>query len=178
MMVFIPLFVLTLGLAIQREKIWGYILLGLVIVFSGFIGYDATDVLLFRLRGKKANTETNDGFHRFVSSLPLIERESIYNAGLNHIGAGLFADENIYQCNRIIYKSHTDISKRLQDYEATHGIKDLQPIWVLTQSPRPKASDDYMAQNYTLADSIPGGEFDPIWCWKKNYEYELTQSNK
>lgn len=178
MMVFIPLFVLTSGLAIQREKIWGYILLGLVIVFSGFIGYDATDVLLFRLRGKKANTETNDGFHRFVSSLPLIERESIYNAGLNHIGAGLFADENIYQCNRIIYKGHTDISKRLQDYEATHGIKDLQPIWVLTQSSRPKASDDYMAQNYTLADSIPGGEFNPIWCWKKKYEHESLESNE
>lgn len=170
-MVFIPLFVLTSGLTIHVKKILGYILLGCIIVFSGFIGYDAADVLLFRLRGKMANTEINDGFHHFVSSLPSEERKSIYNAGLNHLGAGLFADENIYQCNRIIYKSHTDISKRLQEYEATHGIKDLQPIWVLTQGPRPETPNDYMAHNYTLADSIPGGEFDPIWCWKKNNEH-------
>lgn len=178
MMVFIPLFVLTSGLTIHGKKICGYILLGCIIVFSGFIGYDAADVLLFRLRGKKANTEINDGFHHFVSSIPLKERKSIYNAGLNHLGAGLFAAENIYQCNRIIYKGHTDISKRLQDYEATHGIKDLRPIWVLTQSPRPKATDEFMQTNYTLADSIPGGEFNPIWCWKKNGEYELLKSNK
>lgn len=167
MMIFIPLFVLTIGLLFQMRSLFGNLLLLLTIVFYGFIGYDAADVLFFRLLGKKANTEINDGFHRYVSSLPANERKSIHNAGLNHMGAGLFADEGIYQRNRIIYKSHTDISKRLQDYEATHGIKDLQPIWVLTQSPRPKASDDYMAQNYTLADSIPGGEFDPIWCWKK-----------
>lgn len=171
MMVFIPLFVLTSGLIIHGNKICGYILLGCIIVFSGFIGYDAADVLLFRLRGKKANTEINDGFHRFVSSIPFKERKSIYNAGLNHLGAGLFAAENIYQCNRIIYKGHTDISKRLQDYEATHGIKDLRPIWVLTQSPRPKATDEFMQTNYTLTDSIPGGEFNPIWCWKKNNEH-------
>lgn len=168
MMVFIPLFVLTSGLTIQGIKIWGYILFGLVVAFSGFIGYDAADVLIFRLRGKKANTETNDGFHQFVSSLPLLERKSIYNAGLNHIGAGLFADENLYQCNRIIYKGHTDISKHLKEYESTHGIKDLQPIWILTQSPSPEALDDYMAHNYTPVNSIPGGEFAPIWCWKKS----------
>ena len=171
MMVFIPLFVLTSGLTIHGKKILGYILLGCIIVFSGFIGYDAADVLLFRLRGKKANTEINDGFHRFISSLSSNERKSIYNAGLNHMGAGLFADENIYQCNRIIYKGHTTISKRLQEYEATHGIKELQPTWILTQSPRPEEADEYMITHYTLADSIPGGEFDPIWCWKKNNEH-------
>ena len=166
-MVFIPLFVITAGISFQGINILDIILLASVIVFSGFIGYDAADVLLFRLRGKTAKTEINDGFHRFVSTLPSNEHRSIYNAGLNHMGAGLFADENIYQCNRIIYKSHTDISKRLQDYETTHGIKEIRPIWILTQSPRPEASDDYMAHNYTLADSIPGGEFDPIWCWKR-----------
>lgn len=178
MMVFIPLFVITTGMIIQGNTIIVFIMLGFLIVFSGHIGYDAADTLLFRLRGKSAETELNDGFHRFISSLSSNEHKSIYNAGLNHIGAGLFADENIYQSNRIIYKGHTDISKRLQDYEATHGIKELQPIWVLTQSSRPEALDDYMAQNYTLADSIPGGEFNPIWCWKKKNELEPLESNE
>lgn len=176
MMVFIPLFVLTIGMSIQSGNVYGYILLGLAVVSSAFIGYDAADILLFRLRGKKANTEINDGFHRFVSSLPSNERKSIYNAGLNHLGAGLFADENIYQCNRIIYGSHFEISNHLREYEVTHGIKDLQPTWVLTQSPRPEATDEYMQTHYTLADSIPGGEFDHIWCWKKNNEYKSLES--
>lgn len=178
MMVFIPLYIFTIGVLIQKKNLFGTLLLGLVIVYSAYIGYDATDILLFRLRGKKANTEINDGFHRFASSLPSEERKSIYNAGLNHIGAGLFADENIYQCNRIIYKGHTDISTHLQKYEATHGIKDLQPIWILTQGSRPETKDEYMATYYTLADSIPGGEFDPIWCWKKNNEQKLIESNE
>ena len=52
-------------------------------------------------------------------------------------------------------------------YETTHGIDALQPVWILTQTPSPEATDDYMATHYTLADSIPGGEFDPIWCWKR-----------
>lgn len=171
MMVFIPLFVITTGIAIQGNNIIVFIMLGFLIVFSGHIGYDAADALLFRLRGKSAETELNDGFHRFVSSLSSDECKSIYNAGLNHLGAGLFADENIYQCNRIIYKGHTDISTHLQEYETKHSIKDMQPIWILTQSPRPEAIDDYMQTNYALTDSIPGGEFDPIWCWKKNNEH-------
>lgn len=171
MILFIPLFIITMGLSFEISTKPAYIFYFITIIQVAILGYDAVDHLLFRLRGKKANTEINDGFHRFISSLPSNERKSIYNAGLNHIGAGLFADENIYQSNRIIYKGHTDISKRLQDYEATHGIKELQPIWVLTQSSRPKVSDEYMAHHYTLADSIPGGEFDPIWCWKKNNEH-------
>ncbi len=171
MILFIPLFIITMGGAFEISNKSAYIFFFISIIQVAILGYDAVDHLLFRIRGKKANTEINDEFHRFVSSLPSEERKSIYNAGLNHMGAGLFADENIYQCNRIIYKSHTDISKHLQDYEATHGIKDLHPIWVLTQSPRPKATDKFMQTNYTLADSIPGGEFDPIWCWKKNNEH-------
>ena len=178
MMIFIPLYIVTLGVLIQKKNLFGTLLLGLVIVYSAYIGYDATDVLLFRLRGKTANTEINDGFHRFVSSLPSSERKSIFNDGLNYIGAGLFADENIYQCNRIIYKGHTDISTHLQEYEASHGIKDLQPTWVLIQGPRPEAKDEYMATYYTLADSIPGGENDPIWCWKKNNEHVFLESTK
>ena len=178
MILFIPLFIITMGLSFETSIKPAFLFYCISIIQVAILGYDAMDHLLFRLRGKTANTEINDGFHSFVSSLPSDERKSIYNAGLNHLGAGLFADENIYQCNRIIYKGHTDISKRLQDYEATHGIKDLKPIWVLTQSPRPEASDDYLAQNYTLADSIPGGEFNPIWCWKKNNELEPLESNE
>ena len=84
------------------------------------------------------------------------------------MGSGLFADENIYQCNRIIYGGHVAISPRLQEYQKNHGIKELQPAWVLTQGPKPIASDEYMQTHYSLTDSIPGGEFAPIWCWKKN----------
>ncbi len=168
-MIFIPLFVITSALSITEKNIFGNIALAGAIFFSCFISYDAADLLLFRLRGKTANTEINDGFHRFVSNLPQEEQKSIYNAGLNHIGAGLFADENIYQCNRIIYGGHVAISPRLQEYEKTHGIKELHPVWVLTQGPRPEPADEYLDANYTLADSIPGGEFDPIWCWKKTF---------
>ena len=168
MIIFIPLFIATTCLLYNCSKLWMLVVLVVVFVPTCFLSYEAADLLLFRLRGKNANTEINDGFHRFVSSLPSNERKSIYNAGLNHLGAGLFADENIYQCNRIIYKGHTNISPRLQLYGQTHGIKDLQPVWVLTQSPRPKATDKYMQTNYTLTDSILGGEFAPIWCWKRN----------
>lgn len=167
-MIFIPLFVLASVLSIQGKSIGGLIILGLAILYSCFIGYEAADHLLFRLRGKTANTEINDGFHRFIESIPENERKSIYNAGLNHLGAGLFADENIYQCNRIIYGGHVAISPRLQEYQKNHGIKELQPAWVLTQGPKPIASDEDMQTHYSLTDSISGGEFDPIWCWKKN----------
>ncbi len=168
MIIFTPLLVLAIGLITLTEIKWAYFILGIVIIHSIYLGYDEADHLLFRLRGKKANTELNDGFHRFVSSIPPDERKIIYNAGLNHMGAGLFADENIYQCNRIIYGGHSELSPHLRKYEATHGIKDVQPVWVLTQGPRPEANDEYLATHYTLADSIPGGEFDPIWCWKRN----------
>lgn len=166
-MIFIPLFALTSALLLKGKNILGKIALTVAIVYSCFIGYEAIDLLLFRLRGKQANTELNDGFHRFIESIPENERKSIYNAGLNHIGAGLFADENIYQCNRIIYGGHVAISPRLKDYQKTHGIKELQPAWALTQGPKPIANDEYMKTHYTLTDSIPGGEFAPIWCWKK-----------
>lgn len=167
-MIFIPLFVLASVLSIKGKSTGGLIILGLAILYSCFIGYEAVDHLLFRLRGKTANTEINDGFHHFIESIPENERKSIYNAGLNHLGAGLFADENIYQCNRIIYGGHVKISPRLQEYQKTHGIKELQPIWILAQGSKPIASGEYMQTHYTLTDSIPGGEFDPIWCWKKN----------
>lgn len=167
-MIFIPLFVLASVLSIKDKSTGGLIILGLAILYSCFIGYEAADHLLFRLRGKTANTEINDGFHRFIESIPENERKSIYNAGLNHLGAGLFADENTYQCNHIIYGGHVSISPRLQEYQKNHGIKELHPAWVLTQGTKPIASDEYMQTHYSLTDSIPGGEFDPIWCWKKN----------
>lgn len=167
MTIFIPLFVLSISLVFHTSINWTYIIVGLAIVFSLYLGYDAVDHLIFRLKGKKADTELNDGFHRFISSIPAEEQRSIYNAGISHMGAGLFADENIYQCNRIIYMGHLDISSHLRKYIETHGIKDLQPIWVLTQSPRPEIKDEYLRTNYTLSDSIPGGQFDPIFCWKK-----------
>lgn len=168
LIIFIPILILSIGLIVYTRTYWTYIIMGVVIIHSFYLGYDAVDHLLYCLKGKQANTELNDGFHRFISSISIAERKSIYNAGLNHMGAGLFADEQLYQCNRIIYKSHSEISSHLREFEATHGIKDLRPIWVLTQSPRPEATDEYLIANYTLADSIPGGEFDPIWCWKKN----------
>jgi hypothetical protein len=173
MILFIPLFIITMGLSLVISIKPAYIFYFISITQVAILGYDAADHLLFRLRGKKANTEINDGFHRFISSLPSNENKSIYNAGLNHMGAGLFADENTYQCNRIIYKSHSDISTHLQEYEAKHSIKDMQPIWILTQSPRPEATDDYMQTNYTIVDSIPGGEFDPIGCWKRKTSTNL-----
>lgn len=167
MMIFIPLFIVTAGLLLYYSKKWSIIVLIICSIPTFCHSHDTVDHLLFRLRGKTANTLLNDGFHLFIESLPLEERKSIYNAGLNHMGAGLFADENIYQCNRIIYGGHVNISPRLQEYQNTHGIKELQPAWVLTQGPKPVANDEYMQSHYTLADSIPGGEFDPIWCWKK-----------
>ena len=139
-----------------------------MLVYFFHRGYDAFDHLAFRLLGKQANTEINDGFHKFISSIPIDERNSIYNDDLECIGSGLFAKENTYQCNKIIYSTHIDHSDYLKKYEESHGIKDLNPIWVLTQSPRPETTDEYLIANYTLADSIPGGEFDPIWCWRKN----------
>ncbi|MCR4828071.1 MAG: hypothetical protein K5864_01255 [Bacteroidales bacterium] len=168
MIIFIPLFLITISLIVNGGKIISYILLGTIVVHSAYLGYDAADHLLFRLKGIKASTELNDGFHRFVVSLPDDEKKSIYNAGLNNMGAGLFADELLFQCNRFLSNEHLRKSSYLREYEETHGIKSLCPIWVLTQSPRPEATDEYMQVHYTLADSILGGEFDPIWCWKKN----------
>lgn len=168
MMIFIPLFITTICFLYKCSKTSTFVAIATIAIPTCYLGYEAADHLLFRLRGKTANTEINDGFHRFIESIPENERKTIYNAGLNHLGAGLFADENIYQCNRIIYGGHVAISPRLQEYQNTHGIKELQPSWVLTQGPKPIASDEYMQTHYTLTDSIPGGEFDPIWCWKKN----------
>ena len=167
MMIFIPLFIISIGLIIHTTTRSAYFIWGLIIIYSLNVGYDAVDHLAFRLIGKKADTVINDGFHRFIESIPPEERNSIYNAGLNCMGAGMFVDENIHQCNRFIY-NHFDISDHLREYAETHGIKDLQPIWVLTQGLRPEATDEYLANHYTLADSIPGGQFDPIWCWKRN----------
>ncbi len=167
MMIFIPLFIISIGYIIHTTTRTAYFIWGLIVIYSLRIGYDAIDHLAFRLMGKKADTVINDGFHRFVESITPEERNSIYNAGLNCMGAGMFVDENIHQCNRFIY-NHFDISDHLREYAETHGIKDMQPIWVLTQSPRPKTNDEHLATNYILADSIPGGQFDPIWCWKRN----------
>ena len=166
--VFVPLFVLTTAQIIQTKANVSFVVWVAMVVYLIHIGYDAIDHLAFRLLGKQANTELNDGFHRFVTSLPADERKSIYNAGLSCVGSGLFADENIYQCNRFIYTTHLDHSDYLLKYEETHGIKDLQPAWILTQTQTPEAADEYMATHYTLADTIPGGEYDPIWCWKRN----------
>ncbi|MBO7489161.1 MAG: hypothetical protein J6T88_02670 [Bacteroidales bacterium] len=172
MMIFIPLFVITFCLVVNNRKKWIYFFPLLLIILSIHRGYDAADYLLFRLKGKTANnTELKEGFYRFITSIKPEERTSIYNSRLEFIGSSLFADENICQCNRIIYQRHYDISSRLQEYEKTHGIKALQPAWILTQSSKPEASDEYMQTHYTLADSIPGGQFDPIWCWKKIDEH-------
>ena len=168
MIIFIPLFVTTVSILYKCSKKWAAIAIVIIAFPTCYLAYEAADLLLFRLRGKTANTEINDGFRRFIKSIPENERKSIYNAGLNHMGAGLFADENTYQCNRIIYGGHVNISSRLQEYQKTHGIEELQPIWVLTQGPEPVAQNEYMQTHYSLTDSISGGEFDPIWCWKKN----------
>lgn len=167
-MIFIPLFVISSCLINNVGEKWIYILPLFFIILSIKSGYNAIDYLLFRLRGRTANNiELNDGFHRFVASIAPDECKSIYNNGLYHMGSSLFADENIYQCNRFIYQDHIDLSSQFQKYAETHGIKELQPTWVLTQSPRPVISDDYFATHYSLADSIPGGEYATIWCWKK-----------
>lgn len=168
MIIFIPIMIMTISMIVYSKTNWMYIVMGIVFLDVLYLGYDAADHLLFRLKGEKANTELNDGFHRFISSIPLEERKSIYNNGLNHMGAGLFADENIYQCNRIIYAGHAEISRHLREYAESHGICDMQPIWIMIQTPTPETTDAYINANYTLADSIPGGGFDPIWCWKKN----------
>lgn len=168
LMVFIPLLVLTTGY-IFYTKNKNTFFLGVAMLFYFFYtGYDAIDHLAFLMMGKQANTEINDGFHRFVYSLPQNERSSIYNEGVSHnIGPGLFASNNICQCNRILYKRHLDYSLRLREYETNHSIKDMKPVWILTQSTRPNATDEYMQTHYILTDSISGGEYAPIWCWKK-----------
>ena len=179
MMAFVPLFVISSCLVVNTGKKWIYFFPLLLIVLSIQRGYDAVDYLLFRLKGGTAsNTELKEGFHRFITSIKPEERTSIYNSRLEFMGSCLFANEYILQCNRIIYQRHFDISSRLQEYEKTHGIKDLQPAWVLTQSPRPEANDEYLANNYILADSIPGGQFDPIWCWKRIDEHKSLKSNE
>ncbi len=165
MTIFLPLFILSAGITVGNKSRWTYVLwLGLSL-FSVYLAYDAIDLLFFRLRGKKANTELNDEFHRFVTSLPEDERNSIYNAGLNHMGAGLFAKERVYQCNRFIYKNHYLISKRLFNYSLSHGIDNLKPTWVLTQGTKHEIEDKYLLSHYIISDSIPGGEYDTIWCW-------------
>ena len=174
LMIIIPIIIVTICLLFKLSSKSGFVILGIVFILCCIVGYNAVDCLAHRLLGNPVNTELNDGFHRFVTSISPEERESIYNENLNHMGAGLFADERICQCNRFLSKHHYESSPRLNDYYKTHGIKELQPTWILTQSPRPVLTDDYMACNYTLADSIPGGEFDNIWCWKKNNK-ELNQ---
>lgn len=176
LMVFIPLLVLTTSYIIYTKTKFTYILGITMVLYFVHTGYDAIDHLAFRIMGKQANTEIHDDFHRFVSSIPSYERRSIYNEGLSHnIGPGLFARENIYQCNRILYKRHLDYSNSLQEYEVTHGIKDLQPIWILTQGPIPQANNEYMRNHYTLVDSISGGEYEPIWCWRRISEHEFIE---
>lgn len=171
MIIFIPLMVLTIGLIVHTKRRWTYVILAFIILHSIQLGYDAADLFLFRILNKKSDTELKDGFHNYIKSIPYEERLSIYNRDLCHIAPCLFANENICQYNRIVSLIHISVSPRLKKYETTHGIKDLQPVWVLTQSPRPEANDDYLATHYTLADSIPGGQFDPIWCWKRNNEH-------
>lgn len=171
--IFIPLIVLTIGTIEHTATKWTYVILALVILDSIQLGYNAADLFVFRILNKKSDTELKDGFSNYIKSIPNEERQSIYNGGLCHIAPCLFANENIHQCNRIVSQIHTCISPRLKQYETTHGIKNLQPIWVLTQSLRPEAIDEYLATHYTLADSIPGGQFDPIWCWKKNEHKSL-----
>lgn len=166
MMLFIPLYILTLCHIVQNGTKWVYILPFILLLYSVRLSHTATDLLLFRLRGKQSNTELIDGFHRYVTSLTPGERLSIYKEELNYMGSTLFANEEISQCNRFIYRNHVKISPRFKIYAKSHGIKDLRPIWILTQSPQPEATDEYMSAHYTLADSIPGGEFDPIWCWR------------
>ena len=168
--ILIPLFIITIGIINKSRASWSYLILGCCCLISIHFGYDAIDHLIYRLRGKKANTEINDGFHRFISSINTDERKSIYNYNVDGYGPGMFANENTYQCNRIIHLTHLSVSTRLREYVKNHGIKEFQPIWVLTQGPRPEATDEFMQTNYTLSDSIPGGEFDPIWCWKRNDE--------
>lgn len=167
MVIFIPLIMVSIGITMQMTNIWMITWWCGILLFTAYLGRNAIDLLAFRLKGKPANTELNDGFHRFISSMQPEERKSIYNAGLNHLGAGLFADENIYQCNRFIYKNHYLISKRLYNYSLTHGIDRLRPTWVLTQEPKHKIEDKYLLSHYIISDSIPGGEYDTIWCWHK-----------
>lgn len=167
-MIFIPLSIVTLCLLFKSYSKIGFIILGVVIIQGGIVGYNAIDCLAHRLLGNPVNTELNDGFHRFVNSIHTEERKSIYNKGLNHMGPGLFADENIIQCNRFIYKQHYELSPRLRKYQESHDIKYLKPVWVLTQSLKPITTDSYLLSNYSICDSIPGGEFEPIWCWKRN----------
>ena len=168
MMLFIPLYILSISQIVQTEIKWCYLLPFILLLYSVRLSYTSADLLLFRLRGKQSNTELIDGFHQFVTSITPEERLSIYKEELSYMGTTLFANENICQCNRFIYRNHIRISPRFQMYAKTHGIKDLQPIWVLTQGPRPEATDEYMHTHYTLADSIPAGEYEPIWCWKRN----------
>lgn len=170
MITFTPLFLLTICLIIKtsKNKILMWIISIIIVSNTIILGYNSIDLLAFRLLGKQSETELKDGFHNFISSLSSIEQKSIYNYGLTHYESCLFAHENIYQCNRIVYKVHLKNSTHLQDHERMHGIKVMQPEWVLIQSPIPEATDDWLKVHYILADSINGGAFDPIWCWKKN----------
>lgn len=165
--ILIPLFLITIGIINKSKEKWSYIIIGCCCIISVHFGYDAIDHLVYRIKGKNACTELNDGFHHFISSINTDERKSIYNYNVDGYGPGLFANENTYQCNRIIHLTHLSVSTRLQEYVKTHGIREVQPIWVLTQGFRPEVNDEYLATHYTLADSIPGCEFDPIWCWKR-----------
>ncbi len=168
MIILVPLFVVTISLIVHCKNNWIKLLFITTIVLSIKLLHDPVDRLAVRVLRRNTDTEIFDGFHRFVKSLPQAQQHSIYNENLIYVGSCLFAEETIYQCNRIMIPYHIDISSRLQKYKSVHGIKELKPIWVLTQGPRPETTDEYMAMHYTLADSIPGGQFDPIWCWKRN----------
>ena len=167
MMLFILLYILSLYQITLTGKKWMYIIPFILLLYSVRLSHTAADLLLFKLRGKHSHTELIDGFHQFISSMSPNERSSIYKTETSYMVSTLFANENICQCNRFIYNNHIKLSPRFQKYAKTHGIKDLQPVWVLTQSQQPKAIDEYMRTHYTLADSIPGGEHDPIWGWKR-----------
>ncbi|MDO4189834.1 MAG: hypothetical protein Q4D29_12695, partial [Lachnospiraceae bacterium] len=168
--IFIPLFLVSLCLLYRSHNKIAYTLLGIVFMQCFLDGYSALDCLAHRFIGDSPNSELNDGFHQFVFSIPKNEKNSIYNAGLNHMGAGLFADENIYQCNRFVSYSHVLSSQRLSKYEQSHGLDVIKPVWVLTQGADPSTDNIYLLHYYKVIDSIPGGEFDPIWCWKKKID--------
>ena len=163
-----PLFFLTALISMSSKSRTAIALSLLFMPLAVVVHHDQIGCIASRLLGRRPDITMHEQFHEFIRQMPAAERKSIYNAGLNHMGAGLLADEQVCQCNRIIYRSHKSDSKRLAAYEAEHTLADMNPVWVLVQEAPDRMTLSTIEAKYHPADTIPGGEFPDIVCYRRN----------
>jgi len=166
--IFIPLYNVTLCLLVNRKKSLLWLMLLIPIAHSIYGGYSSFDRLVVRLRGIEVPRNSHDDFHRFVSSIPQDECDSIYN--LYAYPLYFFVEENLVQCNRFIMDRHLDLSPKLREYDSNHGIAEKQPIWILANdlSSLNEENWQFLMDNYCIKDSIIANfDLGYVYCYRR-----------